>query len=1132
MAAWSSGNLGIKQENYIFNLEDVSIDSWLTYINGTWTAEEGLMAQKCAANTTTAAPTIQPTPSPTPKCVEKTEFYGSGGGNVYDVWNQDKIIGISSWGSFNSSRYSFYIAIGNFVWISNTRNNAVNPAGHGPMSFYAPCTPFVLDDGDYIHGYRVIYGIYETFVTGLYFYTANGKLYDCIHPDVNAAEHKDSGIVLFERHYLSGFVFNSGWIIDGISLVFTAIDDDCTLEPTASPTASPTFSPISISYPSMLFGFETASETQSSLATNEYTVTITLYWDSSIFQCQVFPTDYATYYGCDTSNTRTTTQCDADAITPPVPHGIQFDNEGWDSVIINKVIIQHQHSEYSNNSVYQMVNFCGDPSCDGDAISDTLTVESMLVIVDVNDTSQPAMAEHIEWTKEYFDFQCNPMGHCIDAITTASYGSLTHSRRNIDINQGRINAITSWAIGADDNYPDYKGLANMKWSSDNQTSFNDNYGYATILDGCSNFTLDDDDYINQYRVVYNNYTIRGLTFKTKKKKLYHCMSNHLSDGQMDSGDIIYPDHYLSGFYVSSDSIIDSIAFQFTHINNTNICHNITNTSNPTMEPTAEPTFNPSVDPTRYPTRTPLSTDDIIIITHDDINTNWIAFNISNLNLSCGGVVHSVQITDAYLYENTWVNYSLHLNNYYEFNNLSDPFRVPISVQISKRDVDGDNEQIVTGLNVIHVFEGGRQLPFGDNFCGYSVAIHPQAVDWISSSDMPKLIMAGIAFVFIAIGGIALLDAKLIRKNDYFDIMAIVSSLFQILDMLSDVLFVMAVYATYRVANHNKFQFLLICALSIVFIVVPITISLYQLHTASSSQWIKDNRVVDWLNTYTKLLYFMSVFTGSSFSALEIFNCNMFRLDLFDMGLSQKHFMEFKTKKLYSIILFENTPQVILSVWYTILLGELDYIPAAQMLFSCISIVVTAIAVVLQKRIRDKQDSVYLSIDIQGQCVMDQLKICENRINKIKSYLAQSVLGVNVQSIAIQKPFGGSLVNGLRLHIHVVRVHDNSHRNLAHHYRRLLENAMRNGTLGAAIQDEWQLTSVPDIDVTLANSLQTKQESVVVTTDDETEALKHLHSGVLDNWHDITKYESEGREAGELDKETTTIEINRHESTQL
>eukprot|EP01083_Nonionella_stella_P148718 471310_1 len=96
--------------------------------------------------------------------------------------------------------------------------------------------------------------------------------------------------------------------------------------------------------------------------------------------------------------------------------------------------------------------------------------------------------------------------------------------------------------------------------------------------------------------------------------------------------------------------------------------------------------------------------------------------------------------------------------------------------------------------------------------------------------------------------------------------------------------------------------------------------------------------------------------------------------------------------------------------------------------------------------------------------MDKLKICRNRINAIKSYLSQSVLGVNTNSVEIQKPFGGSVVHGLRLQIYVsrTRVNDTLHRNLPSGYRYLLQNAINNGTFATVIQDSWRLTSASHI----------------------------------------------------------------------
>merc|ERR1712157_10151 len=107
--------------------------------------------------------------------------------------------------------------------------------------------------------------------------------------------------------------------------------------------------------------------------------------------------------------------------------------------------------------------------------------------------------------------------------------------------------------------------------------------------------------------------------------------------------------------------------------------------------------------------------------------------------------------------------------------------------------------------------------------------------------------------------------------------------------------------------------------------IPVLISLYQLYRASSKKWIENNRIREWLKTYTKLLYMVSIVTGSSFSAIQIFNSNLFGLDVFYMGLTRNHILAFSAKKLHSIILFENCPQLILSIWYMLVLGKIRLI---------------------------------------------------------------------------------------------------------------------------------------------------------------------------------------------------------------
>ena len=124
--------------------------------------------------------------------------------------------------------------------------------------------------------------------------------------------------------------------------------------------------------------------------------------------------------------------------------------------------------------------------------------------------------------------------------------------------------------------------------SDDKNTFNENYGWASDddIDACSAYTLDSDDYINGYNIQYGDNPVQftyvsGITFYTHKGRVLSCVSDVVPPNLQSSGNVIYPNRYLTGFYVSSGIIIDGIAFQFTAINNTNKCvDNISNQSLP------------------------------------------------------------------------------------------------------------------------------------------------------------------------------------------------------------------------------------------------------------------------------------------------------------------------------------------------------------------------------------------------------------------------------------------------------------------------------------------------------------------------------------------------------------------------
>ena len=73
-------------------------------------------------------------------------------------------------------------------------------------------------------------------------------------------------------------------------------------------------------------------------------------------------------------------------------------------------------------------------------------------------------------------------------------------------------------------------------------------------------------------------------------------------------------------------------------------------------------------------------------------------------------------------------------------------------------------------------------------------------------------------------------------------------------------------------------------------------------------WSKDqhygNSIRAWLTTYSKILYFLSIITGSGFSATEICNSNLFGLPFFNMGLSRVDMQYFRHRRIFSTVLGE------------------------------------------------------------------------------------------------------------------------------------------------------------------------------------------------------------------------------------
>ena len=92
-----------------------------------------------------------------------------------------------------------------------------------------------------------------------------------------------------------------------------------------------------------------------------------------------------------------------------------------------------------------------------------------------------------------------------------------------------------------------------------------------------------------------------------------------------------------------------------------------------------------------------------------------------------------------------------------------------------------------------------------------------------------------------------------------------------------------------------------CSFCILF---PLIFSLIQLHF-QLSKWkcdsiLSNTDVSIWTSQKTIFLYFIAIICGSSFAAISLCNCYLFRQSIFSMGLSSYHQSQFQNKCFFQL----------------------------------------------------------------------------------------------------------------------------------------------------------------------------------------------------------------------------------------
>eukprot|EP01084_Bolivina_argentea_P184878 318853_1 len=114
---------------------------------------------------------------------------------------------------------------------------------------------------------------------------------------------------------------------------------------------------------------------------------------------------------------------------------------------------------------------------------------------------------------------------------------------------------------------------------------------------------------------------------------------------------------------------------------------------------------------------------------------------------------------------------------------------------------------------------------------------------------------------------------------------IITATFQTLDTFLDLLFAIWISLLY---HKTKIEYLLYTMIACyLFVILPVIVSIGQLIQEIRKKWLKDDHLRNWLADHNKILYVLSIVTGSAYTAVEVVNCGAFQMNVFNMGLNKK-----------------------------------------------------------------------------------------------------------------------------------------------------------------------------------------------------------------------------------------------------
>jgi len=183
-----------------------------------------------------------------------------------------------------------------------------------------------------------------------------------------------------------------------------------------------------------------------------------------------------------------------------------------------------------------------------------------------------------------------------------------------------------------------------------------------------------------------------------------------------------------------------------------------------------------------------------------------------------------------------------------------------------------------------------------------------------------------------------------------------------------------------------------------------------------------------------------------------------------MQLPTKYLRHFRYKRVVSTVIFENIPQLGFQFWYSIIVGEFTIITWFAILFSIVSVLITALSMLNHRKILRNEEYIVLSFDVTSKELFNKRETLRHQTLKIRNTVGNCInCDKNTMDVLPMLNIQDGLRIGFRIQAETFLNHNNVNGEQLHSLHIIKETifqklnaSIENRNLNEGIKDTWKL----------------------------------------------------------------------------